>query len=49
MPHVARGACREGGYRNFRKFTAQILQLAVLGAEVVSPFGDAVRLVNHEE
>ena len=49
MTHVARGAGGEGRDRQIREIRAQRAQLAVFRAEFVSPFGDAMCLVDGEE
>jgi len=43
------GAGGESGYRTVRKKFAQPAKLAILGAEIVSPFGDAMGLIDREE
>jgi hypothetical protein len=49
VPHALGGAGGEGGDRLVGKVLAQRAQLAVLGAEFVAPFGDAVGFVDGEE
>ena len=49
VPHAARRARGEGGDRLVRKILPQRAELPVLRAELVPPFGNAVRLVDREE
>ena len=42
-------ACGQGEARNLGESVQQRAQQAVVGAEVVAPFGDAVRLVDREQ
>src|ERR1700689_2557745 len=45
---VLGGAGGEGGYGAVGEMGAQIIELAVFGAEFVAPFGDAVGFVDYE-
>src|SRR5688500_2155797 len=49
MPDTSRSASGESGDRLIGKVLAQRAELPVFGPEFVSPFGDAVRLVNCEK
>ncbi len=49
MPHVLRGAGREGRDGAIRKMIAQAAQQAVFGAKLVAPFRNAMRFVNGEK
>src|SRR6266568_4171913 len=48
VPHPAGCACGEGGNRLVWKIDPQAVQLAVFRTEFMSPFGNAVRLINGE-
>src|SRR5690242_15096444 len=49
VPHMPRGAGREGRDRRIRKRSPQAAQLPVLGTELVSPLGNAVSFINGEK
>ena len=49
VAHAARGAGGEGGDGLVGKMLAQRTELAVFRAELVAPFGDAVRFVDGEK
>ena len=49
VPHALRRTGGEGGDGNIGEVLAQAGELAVLRAELVAPFGDAVRLIDGEQ
>src|SRR6185503_9760843 len=46
VPHLLRGAGSESGNRTRRKVFTQLAQLPIFRTKLVSPFGDAVGLVD---
>ena len=49
VPDVLGGAGGKSGDGQFRKFTAQAAEEAILRAEIMAPFGDTMRFVDDEE
>ena len=48
LPHARGGGGREREHRHRRKVFAQPCETAVLGAKIMAPFRDAMRLINRE-
>ena len=49
VPHVTRRACRKRRNGTIGELSPQAAQLPVLGAELVSPLGNAVGLIDGEK